>query len=57
MDTPVPVAQQPPQEWLDAIAEAEEDVAAGRVSPWPEVRGRLLAMMAEFEAARAKRQA
>jgi hypothetical protein len=39
----------PPQEWLDALARSEADLAAGRTAPWSEARARLLAILDETE--------
>ena len=49
-DHPEQTEQKPPQEWLDALACAEADLAAGRTVPWSEARARLLAMLDETEA-------
>jgi hypothetical protein len=38
-----PTTEQPPQDWLDALASADADLAAGRTVPWAEARARLLA--------------
>jgi hypothetical protein len=32
--------QAPPQEWIDALARADADVAAGRTVEWSAVRAR-----------------
>jgi hypothetical protein len=47
----------PPQEWIDALARADADVAAGRTVAWSDVRARLLARAAEMEADQARRRA
>ncbi len=49
--------QPPPQEWIDALARAEAEVAAGLTVPWAEARERLLATLAEIEADQARRRA
>jgi ABC-type amino acid transport substrate-binding protein len=46
-------SQSPPQAWIDGLAEGEADVLAGRVSPWPEARARLHALLASLKAAAA----
>jgi hypothetical protein len=48
-DHPDPTERTAPQEWLDALARSEADVAAGRTVPWTEARARLLAIMDETE--------
>jgi hypothetical protein len=40
----------PPQEWIDALARSDADIAAGRTVPWSEARARLLATLDELEA-------
>ena len=57
MDTPVPTQQPAPQWLLDALAEGEADIAAGRTSPWPEVRARLVALIEQLDAERTQKQA
>ena len=47
----------PPQEWIDALAQAEAEVASGLTVPWAEAKERLLATLAEIEADRARRRA
>jgi hypothetical protein len=49
--------QAPPQEWIDALARADADVAAGRTVEWSAVRARLLARADEMEAEKARRRA
>jgi hypothetical protein len=56
-DQPRQADQQPSQEWLDALARADADVAAGRTVAWSDVRARLLARLAEMEAKQARRRA
>jgi hypothetical protein len=52
-----PSGTPPPQEWIDALAQAEAEVAAGLTVAWPEAKERLLATLAEIEADRAPRRA
>jgi len=51
------IPREPPQAWLDALDRSEADLAAGRTMTWPEARARLLAKLAEMEAAQARRRA
>jgi hypothetical protein len=44
------VEQSPPEEWLEALALSEADLAAGRTVPWHEARARLLANFDAIEA-------
>jgi hypothetical protein len=44
-DVPILAENVPPREWLDALAEAEADRVAGRATPWPEARARLLRLL------------
>jgi hypothetical protein len=39
-----------PQEWIDALAESDADLVAGRTVPWCDARQRLLAAIAAMEA-------
>lgn len=39
----------PPEPWVIALDRADDDIAAGRVTPWPIVRARLLAKITEAE--------
>jgi hypothetical protein len=41
---------QPPRAWLEALAEGEADLKAGRTVPWDEARARFVAMLSEMEA-------
>jgi hypothetical protein len=50
MDHERNLPQSPPQAWIDGLAEGEADVLAGRVSPWPEARHRLHALLASLRA-------
>ena len=49
MDTPVPTQQPAPQWLLDALAEGEADIAAGRTVPWDEFWARMTALMEELD--------
>jgi hypothetical protein len=49
-DDPNHVEQSPPQEWLEALALSDADLAAGRTVPWREARARLLANFDAIEA-------
>ena len=57
MDDPNLPARQAPQWPLDMLEESRADVAAGRTSPWPEARARLVALIEQLEAERARKQA
>jgi predicted transcriptional regulator len=56
-DDPKFSEQAPPQEWLDALARGEADIAAGRIVPWSEARARLLAILDDSEADPTERRA
>ncbi|HEY0202647.1 MAG TPA: hypothetical protein VGC15_00675 [Acetobacteraceae bacterium] len=45
MDDPNLPARQAPQWLLDVLGESRADVAAGRTSPWPDVRARLMKLI------------
>jgi hypothetical protein len=49
-DDPNPIEQSPPEEWLEALALSDADLAAGRTVPWREARARLLANFDAIEA-------
>ena len=56
-DAPDDAPRPPPAGWLEALERSEADLAAGRTTPWQEVRTRLLATLAEVEAEQARRRA
>jgi hypothetical protein len=49
-DHPDPIAQTPPQAWIDALARADADVAAGRTVSGDGIMHRLRQTLAEMEA-------
>ena len=49
MDDPQFPSQAPPQWLIDLLEESEADVDAGRVSPWPEARARLMKLIEELD--------
>ncbi len=49
-DEPDQSPQQAPQEWIDALAESDADLLAGRTLPWSDARQRLLAAVAAMQA-------
>jgi predicted transcriptional regulator len=51
------IPREPPQEWIDALAEADADLAAGRTVPLEEVLDELRACLARMEAREAQASA
>jgi len=50
MDKDADIEAAPPQSWLDALDEGEADIRAGRVTPWPEARAQLYALLESLKA-------
>ncbi len=48
---------EPPESWVEALERARADVAAGRTGLWSEIRARLIAEIAESDAAKARHRA
>jgi hypothetical protein len=57
MDNHDKLLPEPPAELLATLAASEADIAAGRISPWPEARARMIAMIDKLQDERPRRQA